>query len=192
MSNSFLTQVAMAVLSVGILFFYVKPAFSEIGITQDSILQYQQEREKVNEVNSRLTELVNRMNTITASDMKALLTFMPDTIDHVAISRDIFYMAEQAQVELEDVTYAVTPQSLAATEPDAPFPHAFTVGVSGTYQQIKAFLSIIERNNYPLEVYEFKLTSSELGLLKAEMQLITYSHLDIETSTPVGTHTHGN
>jgi hypothetical protein len=186
MSNSFLTQVAMVVLSAGILFFYVKPAFVEIGVTQDSILQYQEEREKVNEVNSRLTELVNRMNSISASDMKALLVYMPDTIDHVAISRDIFFMAEQAQVDLQDVIYSVTPQTLIPSDLEVPFPHAFTVSVDGTYLQIKVFLSMLEQNNYPLEVYDFKITSSELGLLKAEMQLITYSHLDAEASTLVG------
>jgi len=183
MSNSFTTQVAMAVLVVGMLLFYVKPAFVEIGVTQDEILQYQQEREKVNEVNSRLNELVNSMNTITASNMKALVTFMPDTIDHVAIARDIFYMSEQSGVSLDDVTYTTAPRNLDIEDINAPFPHAFTVSVTGTYAEVKSFLGRVERNNYPLEVYEFKISPTELNELKAEMLLITYSHYDSDAGT---------
>lgn len=187
MSNSFITQVAMTVLAAGILFFYVKPAFVEVGVTQDTIAQYQMEREKVNDVNTRLSNLVTKMNNISANDMKLLLTFMPDTIDHVAVSRDIFFMSQLAQVKLSDVKYTEAPKALFAGTLDAPIPHTFSVSVSGTYQQIKDFLSKIEGNNYPLEVYEFKLSPAELGLLKAELSLITYSHIESTVDTAVGT-----
>ncbi len=178
MFNSIASQVGMAMLAAGMLFFYVKPAFVEIGEKQNTIAQYQQEQEKINSVNNRLTELVNRINTISALDMKSLLTFMPDTIDFISISRDIFIMAEQSKVKLEDVTYAATPQALAVVEPNAPIQHTFSVSISGTYLQIKDFLYYIEHNNYPLDVHEFKLAPSESDFLNAEFLLITYSHLD--------------
>lgn len=192
--NSFFTQILMVVLAVGMLFFYVRPTMTEIGLIQDSILAYQEERAKAESVNAQLAALVSEVNSISAANMKALSTFMPDTLDDAAVMRDIHTMAELSGVVLTDIKYSpgisdVTYTAEGVAVPSGPVRHDFTTALTGEYENIKTFLSTIERNNYPLEVYGFKLTSinsrtdveeaevEETTTLKADLTLVTYSHL---------------
>ncbi len=177
--NSFFTQIVMAVLTVGIIFTYVQPTFVKIGSLQESILQYQTESGKVTDVINTLSNFVAKANNIPGSDLKALLTYMPDTVDHVAVSRDLLIISELAEAYLEVVDYSgVLVSSSESTESaNAPVEHTFTVTLKGTYEQTKAFLSLLEQNNYPLEVHELDITSSETGVINSEMTIVTYSHI---------------
>ena len=176
--NSFIVQIGMAALSVGILFFYVHPTFSKIGETQDAISQYQIETAKVSEVNAKLQNYVNRINSISAADMRALLTYMPDEVDHVAVTRDIFNMAEATEVYLSGVQYSELQQVYALGVPDEADPnaHSFMIDALGTYEDIKAFLAMFEQNNYPLEIHEAQLSATETGLVQLNATVVTYSH----------------
>lgn len=177
--NSFVTQIGMLLLGVGIIFTYVQPTFAKIGTMQTTIAQYKEEQEKVNEVNGQLASLVAKVNEISASDMRALTTYMPDAVDHVAVSRDIFTIAELSGVYLQDVTYdgevapIVNPEAGPQLQPTQ---HAFSTTVSGTYDEVKYFLQLLEQNNYPLDMQEMSLVGTEIGLINADMVLITYSH----------------
>jgi hypothetical protein len=179
--NSFFTQIVMLVLSVGMLFFYVRPTFGEIGTVQDSILQYQEELGRVNEVNARLASLVAKLNSISASDMKALLTYLPDEIDHVAVSRDIYLMSELSEVHLKNIEYSnaiVNAANRGLSDVEQPVRHEFTINGEGSYEQIKKFLELFENNNYPLEVVDMQIQAAETGLINIEMTVATYSHLN--------------
>lgn len=176
--NSFIVQIGMAAISVGILFFYVQPTFSKIGETQDAISQYQVETAKVSEVNAKLSTYVNRINSISAADMRALLTYMPDEVDHVAVTRDIFNMADATNVYLSGVQYDELQQvyTLGLPEDNDPKAHSFTVEGLGNYEDVKVFLALLEQNNYPLEVHDLKLSATETGLVTLSAVVVTYSH----------------
>lgn len=189
MTNSFLPQIAMIALSVGIIFFHVQPTFAEIGTIQDAIITYKSERQKVDDVNQKLSNLVSQVNDISTADQRALLTYMPDTVDQVSVSRDIYNMAESVDAYLKSVRYeGETNTSKKGKDTtkvkdkekelsDTPIPHTFSLSLDGTYDQIKSFLSLLEQNNYPLEVHELKIISSSSRVLSAEMKVVTYSHL---------------
>ncbi len=178
--NSFVTQIGMLILGVGIVFTYVQPTFAKIGTMQSTIAQYQEEQRKVNEVNGQLARLVDEVNLITASDMRALMTYMPDEVDHVAVSRDIFTMAEIAEVYLEDITYDGLLLDIQTSEEVVeelmPTQHAFSTTISGTYEQIKSFLQLLEQNNYPLEIKDLTMMSTETGIIETTLLIITYSY----------------
>ncbi|OGG80790.1 hypothetical protein A3I99_03165 [Candidatus Kaiserbacteria bacterium RIFCSPLOWO2_02_FULL_45_11b] len=176
--NSFIVQIGMAALSVGIIFFYVQPTFSKIGETQDAISQYKIETAKVSEVNSKLSTYVNRINSISSADMRALLTYMPDEVDHVAVTRDIFNMADSTNVYLSGVQYDELQQvyTLGLPKDSDPKAHSFTIEGLGTYEDVKAFLALFEQNNYPLEVHEAQLSATEAGLVMISATVVTYSH----------------
>ncbi len=178
--NSFIPQIVMLVLAGGILFSYVEPTFAKIGLIQDAIGEYQVERQKVSDVNQKLSDLVAQVNNISTEDQRALLTYMPDTVDHVAVSRDIFKMAEDSEVYLVSVLYdGVVLSTLAdqAENKEVPILHSFNLSISGDYDQIKSFLSLLEQNDYPLEVHNLKIVSSETNVLNADIKVITYSHI---------------
>ena len=173
--NSFFTQIVMAVLAVGILYFYVHPTFTNIGVIQDSIMQYQAEKEKVDGVNERLVDLNSRMESIPPESNQALMTYLPEEVDQMSVSRDILTMTEEANVYLESIRYdKTTPRP---TDKDNNFiRHNFSMSVSGTYEDIKLFLSKLEQNNCPLEVSKLSISVGEDSLMKADMNVVTYSY----------------
>ena len=176
--NSLVSQIAMVVLALGILVLYVRPTFINIGATQDSIEVYKSEREKVLGVNKTLADLVAKADGVTKADQQAMLTYLPDFVDSVEVSRDILLIAETAEIYLRDVTYDGVVQVYSAEESDVPnpLPHSFSLDISGTYEQTKLFLSLLEQNNYPLEVRALTIVTAEDGLMDTNLTLFTYSH----------------
>jgi Tfp pilus assembly protein PilO len=178
MSNSFLAQIMMTVLALGMLALYVRPTMDEIGKTQDSIVEYQNEKARVNEVNAKLASMVSRVNQISSADMTALLTYLPDNVDYVSVSRDVYGMAESSGIFVNSVKYSGTHvETQIDGEPIQPKRHDFSVAFTSSYDQLKVFLKKLEQSNYPLEVLDFKASVDDEGLISTEMTLVTYSHL---------------
>ena len=107
---------------------------------------------------------------------------MPNEIDNISVSRDIYNLAMAANIELTDVSYIENKKTEiveeeAVVEEVLPVPHRFSVDISGSYDNIKGFLSMLEKSNYPLEVHHLEITPSPLGKLMAKMEIVTYSHI---------------
>ncbi len=176
-ANSFFTQVVMTILAVGILFFYVNPTFTNIGVIQDSIMQYQTEKGKVNEVNAQLASLKQRLNNISASDTKALMTYLPEKVDQMAVSRDLLSIAEESNVYLQSVRYdKSTPAGATNNKDKNLLKHTFSLSLVGSYEDVKVMLGKLEQNNYPLEVHKLGLNADEEGVITAAVSVITYSY----------------
>ena len=173
MINSFFTQIVMTAIALGLLFFYVHPTFTNIGDIQKSIQLYQNEIEKVMEVNAKLKSHTERLNGMLQSDLASLMTYMPNTVDDMAVSADILNMAVEADVYLESVRFNKGVSTAAAARPTTK--HTFVLGITGTYENIKSFLAKLEMNNYPLEIHNFVLSASETDLMKANLSVVTYS-----------------
>lgn len=177
--NSLITQIVMAAVALGIIFTYVQPTFLKIGTAQSAIRQYEIESQKVDEVNIKLQTLVAKVNNMSERDKNALAIFMPDTIDQVAVSRDIYILSKRSGSYLKSIKYQGIKAATVIVDPKIKLPvkHDFTASVSGTYDQIKNFLTSLEKNNYPLEVHGFKLSSTDTGLIEVNLSIITYSRL---------------
>lgn len=180
--NSLFFQVVMAGLAVAIILLYIKPTFIRIGEIQDAIGQYQNERQRVAEVNNKLTKLIEKVNSISANDQKNLLTYMPNEVDSIAVSRDIYNLASVTEVDLADISYTEKKKNVdlveeVVVEEVLPVPHTFSVSFGGTYENIKEFLALLEKSNYPLEVHKLEISPTTLGKLTAKMEIVTYSHL---------------
>jgi hypothetical protein len=191
MPTGLFSQIALIVLSLGIIFTYIKPALSEIGTLQDSITVYQTERQKVANVNQKLERVSSAVNAVSTDDQRRLLTYIPDQVDAVAIPRDLNSIAQTAGVILSQIKYEGPQES---SEPPSfvdpsllpvspvfldfkPEPHVFTFEFEASYEQIKVVLAAIEKNAYPLEVHEMTVEKTEGGFLSVKMKLITYDRL---------------
>ncbi len=183
------TQIIMLGLAIGIVFAYVQPAFSTIGEIQDDISVYRAERDKVSGVNQQLQQLLDNMLAIPAQDRVALLTYIPDTVDTVAVPRDLQSMAESSGLILRTVAPVQTTNMQLDAERSATVPttrYAFQITVEGSYQQIKAFLLLVEKNNYPLDIQTLTMQPLEGSFMTATMQLVTHAHLPRpEVAAPV-------
>lgn len=191
MPTGLFSQIALIVLSLGIIFTYIKPVLGEIGSLQDNIAVYQTERQKVSDVNQKLDRVSSAVSAISTDDQRRLLTYIPDQVDSVAVPRDLNSIAQSAGVILSQIQYEgpqestaetgfVDPTSIAATsgfsnfKPEA---HVFTFEFEASYEQVKAVLALIEKNAYPLEVHEMIIEQTDGGFLSVNLKLITYDRL---------------
>lgn len=179
--------VAMIVLAVGIAFFYIEPAFSDIRDMQDDIALYQEERQKIDAVNEELRTLVDRLDSVPVSDQQKLLTYMPNDVDAIAVSRTLQLIANQSGVVFESVSYGeVQDQYMNRAEnegeSDYPVPHQFNFIIQGSYQQMKDMLRRLENNEYPIEVHSLDMSQVIGNLMTADVSIITYAHVEPDPS----------
>lgn len=175
-----ISQIGMVVISAGVIFTYLKPAFGEMTKIQENIQTYKTEIDKVVSVNSQLAGFLTRKESVSADDQRRLLTYMPDSVDGIAVSRDLYLIALQSGVLYKDVNYSgpvdVEPAGDdAASETLRPKGYGLSLSVEGTYEQIKNLFRLIEMNNYPLEIQGVTIGKLEGGFLSVELDLVTYS-----------------
>jgi len=178
------SQVLAVVIALTIGYFYVQPTIDEIGVIQDDIATYTAERVKIESINNQLAMELAAFESISRSDKERLATYMPHFIDDISIMRDISFIVEQAGVTNTALSYegavdaerAVFSQanSQSSFSDQPPTSHSFSVNIQGSYDAVKTFLRLLERNEYPLEVHELSMATDEVGLITASMQLVTY------------------
>lgn len=103
MSGSAITQIILVVISIVLLSTVVKPKFDEIRTLQDEQTKYKEAKEKHEEFNSKLEELLAKANALSMGDVMALDRYVPTTLDPVAVARDIEQMVIESGLLLEDV-----------------------------------------------------------------------------------------
>jgi len=166
------SQIVAAGLSLTIGYFYVQPTVAEIGETQTETAQYETERRKIESINNQLAMHLATLDSIPPTDRERLVTYMPRAIDEVSVMRDISFIVERANVDNIGLSYDGPldgRQTILSRGNDADSrqgrqpatPHAFTVDIEGTYDEIKNFLRLLELNEYPLEINQLSLSSND-------------------------------
>ena len=180
MPIGFFSQLMLFILSVMIIVTYVKPALGEMKSVQDKIATYEQEHQKVSAVNDTLRDLKDRVTSVSAEDNKRLLTYMPNTVDIIAVPRDIKAITDEAGVIVTEIKYGGAMQAPVGEAPPLsdqldPQAHTFTLTLEGSYAQLKQVFAAFEQNAYPLEVRKLSMTRQKGGFLQAPVDVQTYS-----------------
>ncbi|MCA9361984.1 hypothetical protein KC906_01285 [Candidatus Kaiserbacteria bacterium] len=176
------TQIGMMIIAVGIALTYVQPAFDDIKSVQDDIARFQQERQKVADVNQLLNRLVTDMENVSPNDRLRLLTYMPDAVDSIAVSRDLLFITRESGALYKNVQFSESGGSRSSNNRTGidnsglPTPHHFSLSVEGTYNQVKKLFELIEQNNYPLEVHNTDISVMEGGFLNVNVELVAYAY----------------
>ena len=172
-----LSQISLIIVAVALTLTYVKPMFVKISDVQDKIALYQEEKDKVSAVNQKLATLVQQVNAVSLEDHKRLLTYMPNSVDTIAVPRDIEAIAAEAGVLVRSITYGgpiAIPVADGQVTSSTPEPHAFLIEFESSYEQLKAVLTSFEQNHYPLEVSEMEVRKLEGGFIGSSVKIITY------------------
>jgi hypothetical protein len=186
-SLGFLSQIFTSIVAVAIAFLYVQPTVEMIGQIQNDISEYQNESKKIELINNTLAEHVATIESISRADKDLLATYMPPFLDDVAVLRDIEFITESVGLEYNELTYdgevggivqqfnVDTPVVDSALGDLAATAHTFSVGTTGSYDELKNLLIAFEQNNYPLEVHSLEIAASdETNDLSATFGLTTY------------------
>ena len=159
-----ITQIALFIISLVVIFTYIKPTFIAMKSTQDEIFQYSDASDKATQLNAQLAQLLSAEKSFAREDLMALETYLPNTIDDMAVMADITAMAGRSNLKIiklssgelilpdEDVFFeGELIQSDGTVHVD------FTVEVSGGYDSLKQMLRLIEQNKYPLEIIDLTI-----------------------------------
>jgi len=178
-------HVAMIAISIGIIFTFVEPTFGQIGKLQDDIVVYQVEQQKVSSVNNQLMALVNVLNNVAPDDQRRLLTYMPDEVDTINVVRDLSLISEEAGVtyiSAEFIGADVLADQREVVEESTyakPREYTFNLTIEGTYSQVKNLFTLLEQNNYPIEVQTLSVQKKDGGFLTVGIGLSVYAHEEI-------------
>jgi hypothetical protein len=159
-----ITQIALFIISLVVIFTYIKPTFIAMKSTQDEIFQYSDASDKATQLNAQLAQLLSAEKSFAREDLMALETYLPNTIDDMAVMADITAMAGRSNLKI----VMLSSGELILPEEDVLFEgkrivsdgtsHVdFTVEVSGTYDSLKQMLRLIEQNKYPLEIIDLTI-----------------------------------
>lgn len=176
MPYSLLTQLALIVIAIALVFTYIRPNLTEVTAIQDEIYEYSDAVGKAQELNNQLRELISLKNSFSVNDVAALEQFLPTEIDAPQVMRDIEFLVDQNEVTLVAISFDENMNSIPlpvdefaeGVDPNssevnlATMPHSdFVLTVNGQYAEIKAFLLALESNDYPLEIVSMELVRSE-------------------------------
>lgn len=181
-ANSLVMQIITLVVAVVVVFTYIQPTFAGINQKQEQIEVLQREKSTIESVQVRLDYLSQKLNSISDQDRRKISTFLPETLDEVKVLRDIDIMTKTPgrMLNLISLEY-LSGESLGSTQSDSQSEslplreHKFSLSLIASYEQLKDFLLILERNNYPLEIDTMKISMGEGGFLNIDITLITYS-----------------
>lgn len=168
------TQIILVILSIIVIFTYLKPEFANLRILQDEVAEYKDAVDRASQFNATLEGLLQTASSFPQKDMQALERYLPTELDTVAVARDIETIARRSGMRLAGITIDSQAESsdvqsvsgadgvsLITAAQMALKPHTFTSTVSGTYESFKDFLVALEYNAYPLEVISLGFTSGE-------------------------------
>jgi len=187
-SNSPVIQLFMIVVSVGIVILFIMPTIDEFRATQDQIAQYEAETIKVVQVTELLEQQINTIENLPIDGRQALDRFVPNTIDEIAVMRDIESIVERVGLSVARLEY-----SPAGEEGGAPVvdtgeeisvdpnlagltTSTFSLGVITDYATLKQLLAALESNNYQFLVREAAIApAAENGSLDVTLRLEVYT-----------------
>lgn len=179
MFKGLFSQLVIIAIAIGIIITYVKPTLAQIGVTQDDTAIYREERKKVAFVNQQLAQLVTKINQVPALDREALETYLPNpnNVDVIGVPRDLEFMTESVGANFLQANLASIADAAYATDEVRLVPYAFNFSFDATYDQAKAILSLMEQNNYPLEIHSMEVSTEDQGdTLQVDMIVVTYAY----------------
>lgn len=154
-----MTHIILSIVALVIIFLYIQPTLVSISKTQDELFQYSDASNKAAELNQQLASLTAVEQSFKTLDKIALDTYLPPTIDGMAIMADIATMASDnkmkvTQLTADELQLPVEDARLAGEKietPDTSYVD-FTLETNGLYTDFKAMLKSFEKNKYQLEV----------------------------------------
>ena len=169
MRYSLITQIALIGLALTVFFTVGKPMFASITLIQDDTLKYKDAIANAQQFNDALARLVATRDAFSEQNLERLQKLLPTKIDAPKIMRDIeaIFLIKSVPITslsaLETSEYRAYVQEDGSVPATAPVPldsQDFEITFSGTYDDLKAVLSLIELNETLLEVTSLQFGSS--------------------------------
>jgi len=172
--TSLITHVVMVVIAVSIGFLYIQPTIESIKANQVTASVFKGELDKVNGVNALLDERFTSVGNIASQSKQRLTTFMPDSIDKIAVMRTL-----EAILLLNEIT----PATLAFEDGDQNRNTQTRSSVQSTTltdtalintsfvtdeETLYKFFQTVQNSSYPFVLSSLSITPAEGFLLTVD------------------------
>lgn len=179
---SLLGLIGMILVATTIGIMYIKPTVSEIRTIEDTTNKYKTEIEKVSAVNETLAVKLAQMDALSPADSEALKRYLPDTVDEVAVMKDITQIFAIAGASVDNIVYTAPVDSDETVDTDIIDPYKglrkynFTIDSILDTTQLVRVLSALETNDYLMQVSNLNITpTKDNSTLQVSLKLTTFS-----------------
>ncbi len=192
--NSRVLPILALMVAVGIFFVYVNPEWTgAIAQTKAAIAADNQALAAADQFTQTENQLASERSNIDPSNLSALETLLPDSVDNVGLILDLDALAARAGLALSNVdvansTSGQSSQSGASTsgtsgsgtqdmsaQPTSPVGQVdLSLSAVGTYDALRQFLAGVERSQRLLDVRDLSVQSSKTGVYNYKMTIRLY------------------
>ena len=182
-----LLPIVLLLISGGIFFGYINPTImGPIAQTSSKIKQYDAALSAADRFGQKQTSLAQEQQALPADGVARLQSFLPDSVDNVQLILDLDALAARSGVKITnfnttEVAKPVAPSSSVDTsttvsfDPSKPYDSLdISMTASGSYSQVRTFLSGVERSLRPLDLIQFQVTDSPTGVYLYQMTFRLY------------------
>ena len=175
-----ISQIAMIIAALFMVFAVIKPKLDSIKIVEDEATQYQDAVEKTSEYNRSLAALVSTKDSFTRDELEKLEYYLPSTVDTITVMADIKAFADRSGLDVVGIGLASSEDSSSSETKDdfvydgddldgepqkADTPKTsyedYVLNAQGGYEGIKTLLATLEYNQYPMEVVAMNFFAQE-------------------------------
>lgn len=181
-------QIVLIIISLVIIFTYIRPTFTEMKETQIETEEYKVALRSAEAFKQELASLLSEVDRFSTSELRLLERYIPDEIDTIATMRDIETILNNNNMGLNSLTSESTEEQDPVMMNPAQgqefsngnksfelYVQTFELSASGTYEQFKMLLQDFEKNAYPLEISSIDFEPGEGTLYTFDITLETYS-----------------
>lgn len=171
MNSRSLVLVAVIVLSIAVMVFYVQPRIADLRQKEVDLSELRTTISQTAELNALLESHIAKMNSIRTADLQRLESFLPQEVNSVLVARDISAIASRNGLSL---AAAAVGDSQTSTARNGQMADDLGAGVRyrvsttlltfefrGEYQNVKSFLAQLENNVYPIKITELTFGRGE-------------------------------
>ena len=187
MGYKLIAQVVLIVTSLVIIFTFINPSFETIRATQNETYQYQEAVGKATELNARLQELVMTKESFDPADLDKLERLVPTKIDKLQVMKDIESIFENRSIKINSLSandeispaLGVTVEGQPVVEGVSVTYQDFEITFTGTYEQLKEVLTLMEANATLLEIMElnFEVAASSDETVEGSLPQDTFEFM---------------
>lgn len=186
-TSSLLTNIIMLVIITGIGYFYIYPTVGQIRENQDVAVTFATELTKVSAVNSQLQEKVTAINNVPLQDKQKLATYMPDTLDDVALMRTMESILIAVGIEPDSLAFAGgasdgsqntqtdTSQEVADGVDSITVESTISISFETDEDTLYSYFAAVERSVVPFFLKNATLTPTEAGLVSADLTYTVFA-----------------
>ncbi len=171
----YLSLIILIALSLGTLFFYVKPRYDATKETREQIAAYSANLDTAEKLRTSREELITKYNAISKGNLDSLKALLPDSVDNIRLIIQIDSLASRNGLStVRNVEYQVdqdiasqTSQLQSRKDSDKLYSEfVISFQTTGQYKNFLSFLSDLEENLRLVDVarIEFRPMSEATAL----------------------------